>query len=95
MDKRQCYRGDTDGGCKHWGADMDGCYCGHPLSLQETSFGRSTNDFTRPGRPCGPDLKLWEADTSCRRCRGSKLFMDGCEECGGTGLHQPEKSPCA
>ena len=62
LGKRQC-----DGiwgnlnGCKYFGADPDGAYCGHPKSLEiSMGFGKSPNAMHRLGLCSPPDLVLWE-----------------------------------
>ena len=60
-------------GCKHWGADPDDEYCGHPDALKTSSIGinlkRARGDFAfKPDHPsqdpafgvCGPKGDLWE-----------------------------------
>jgi hypothetical protein len=36
-------------GCKYFGADPDGAYCGHPSSLAITGFGCSPNRMSIEG----------------------------------------------
>ncbi len=39
---------------------MDDAFCGHPISFQETFFGRNLNYARRKGNFCGPDGNLFE-----------------------------------
>lgn len=52
-------------GCKHFGADPDGDYCGHEESFAVTSFGLSTRAMSRQKLCTHGDngkYELWEAD---------------------------------
>ena len=51
MAKKECSPGWSgyEGGCKYFGWDPDGDYCGHPASLEITGFGLSTNAMSRRG----------------------------------------------
>lgn len=52
-------------GCKYFGADPDGAYCGHPNSLAVSAgFGCSPNRMSREGLCTHGDKgnhELWEA----------------------------------
>lgn len=50
-------------GCRFFGADPDGDYCGHKESLKRTGFGLSTNAMGRLGLCTHGDkgeYQLWE-----------------------------------
>lgn len=64
--KKRCYPAwsGEPGSCKHFGADPDGDYCGHPESLKITGFGLSTNAMSREGLCTHGEkgkYELWEA----------------------------------
>lgn len=60
--------------CKHWGADPDDEYCGHPEARKHSMFGINLNRARGPNGDypneamakdpaigiCGPEGKLWE-----------------------------------
>lgn len=52
--------GDNPNGCKFFGADPDGDYCGHPKSLAITGFGLSTSAMGREGLCNFGKRELWE-----------------------------------
>lgn len=66
LSKKECRPGwqEDANGCRHFGCDPDGDYCGHPQSLAITGFGLSTNAMSREGICTHGDAgkhELWEA----------------------------------
>lgn len=57
-------------GCRHFGVDPDGSFCGHPKSFEVTAFGLSPNAMSREGLCTHGDeglYELWEGKTKINR----------------------------
>lgn len=67
LHRRLCAPGWSENptGCKHFGVDPDGAYCGHPRSLAiSAGYGADTNRMSREGlctHGSTGNYELWEA----------------------------------